>query len=475
MAASPLASFRDPDGALYQIEGRVFRLVQASSAVLSTEGPLAECLRRLQSAGSWIPGVPAPPEALPLLRKAGLLETLKPGDQLLEHPRVFFPSFPHEWCPSMLAAAGLHTLEVNTALLESGFELKDGTPANILFQGCRPIFVDHGSPIPRDPGALGWRAYGQFSRTFVIPLLLHRQRALPLAMVFLAQRDGIPPQQAASMLGFRRFFGGTAITHVALPAWLARGGSASDTPPTRRSPHGESVTRSLLDRLRNTLHHLTPDARPDSDWANYQNGPSSYSSAEFADKESAVQRILADLQPRNVMDLGANLGRFSLMAADLGAKVVAIDSDVASIERLFHLAREKGADVLPLVGDLGRPSPALGWNYTEQPSLLDRAEGRFDLVMMLALVHHLLVTERIPLLDILGLAARLSSSHALIEWISPEDDHFKRIAGPNLPLYANLNAEAFEAAALSRFDILERIPLKGGHRCLYLLKRRDTH
>lgn len=472
--SGPLVSFRDPDGALYLLGGRAYRRLEVTSSVLSEGGPLIECLAPLQAEGSWIPATPAPPEALAQLQDAGLIETLNPGAKLLEHPRIFFPSFPHEWCPSMLAAAGTHTLKIALALLEVGFELKDGTPANILFQGCRPIFVDHGSPVPREAGALGWRAYGQFSRTFVIPLLLHRYRNLPLAMAFLAQRDGIPPRQAASMLGARRFFDIAALAHVVMPALLAQGGNNSDSPYTRRSPHGEPVTRSILRRLCKTLSKISPNPAPDSDWANYQEGPSSYSPADFASKEATVERILATTRPSRVLDLGANTGRFSLLAAAQGACVVAVDSDVASIERLFRLACDQSADVLPLVADLGRPSPALGWNNLEQPSLLSRAEGRFDLVMMLALVHHLLVTERIPLPQILDLAARLSTNHVLLEWVEPEDDHFRHIAGPNLPLYDGMDAHFFERAALVQFEIMECTPLKGAHRCLYLLKRRNA-
>lgn len=470
----PIASFRDPDGALYLLGEQAYRRLEATSPVLSGDGPLAACLARLQAEGAWIPATPAPPEALARLQDAGLIATMNPGARLLEHPRIFFPSFPHEWCPGMLATAGIHTLDMALALLDAGFELKDGAPANVLFQGCHPIFVDHGSPILRESGALGWRAYGQFSRTFVIPLLVHRHRAMPLSMAFLAQRDGIPPRQAAPMLGIMRFLDATAFAHVALPAWLARGGSASDTPSARRSPHGEAVTRSILGRLRRTLSKLEPGSTPESDWADYQEGPSSYSQADYANKEAAVHRVLVAIHPLRVLDLGANTGRFSLLAAAQGARVVALDSDAASVERLFQRARSQGADILPLVADLGRPSPALGWNNAEQPSLLDRAEGRFDLVMMLALVHHLLVTERIPLPEILDLAARLTTDHALIEWIEPKDDHFQRIAGPNLPLYASLSADAFEQAAHARFEILERTPLKGGHRCLYLLKRRSA-
>lgn len=466
-----LASFRDPEGSLFQVDGRIFRRVVAGAPVLAQEGPLAQCLAELQAQGHWIAAHPAPLDAWGILRDAGLLDAASEGDQLLEHPRIFFPSYPHEWCAGMLAAAGTHTLTVAEALLEAGFELKDGTPTNILFQGCHPLFIDHTSPVTRPAGTLGWRAYGQFSRNFVIPLLLHQRRAIPLAQTFLAKRDGVPPTQAAATLGLRRYLDRTALTHVALPALFARSGSASEAPSPRQSPYGEAVTRSILRGLRRTLVRLTPPAAPKSAWSRYQDAPSSYTSSEIALKDAAVRAALEAAQPCTVLDLGANTGRYAFMAAALGAQVVALDSDAASIDSLFQRAVQEGADILPLVADLARPSPALGWGNREQASLLSRAEGRFDLVMLLALVHHLLVTERIPLPTIVDLAARLTTNHAIIEWVAPSDDHFQKIAGPNLPLYQQLTLPVFEEALSARFIVVQRSSTKGEHRCLFLLRR----
>jgi SAM-dependent methyltransferase len=178
------------------------------------------------------------------------------------------------------------------------------------------------------------------------------------------------------------------------------------------------------------------------------------------------------MRPTQVLDLGTNLGHHAFLAAERGARVVAVDSDAASIERLYRRARDLQADILPLVLDLGRPTPPMGWNLSEELAWQVRSEGRFDLVMMLALIHHLLVTERIPLTEILRMASRLTRKHLLIEWVDPEDDHFQRIAGLNLPLYRNLNAAAFERAATEHFEIVSQVPLKGGRRCLYGMTRR---
>ena len=89
---------------------------------------------------------------------------------LLKHPRVFFPSYPWEWTPGQWVAAGELTLELCSQLLHEGWILKDATPLNILFEGSRPVFVDLLSIERRDPGSPLWLAYGQFARTFLLPL-----------------------------------------------------------------------------------------------------------------------------------------------------------------------------------------------------------------------------------------------------------------------------------------------------------------
>ena len=92
----------------------------------------------------------------------------EPGEILLEHPRVFFPSYPWEWTPDAWVAAGGLTLDLCEALLGQGLILKDATPLNVLFEGTRPVFVDVLSIDARDPASPLWLAYAQFVRTFLL-------------------------------------------------------------------------------------------------------------------------------------------------------------------------------------------------------------------------------------------------------------------------------------------------------------------
>ena len=156
------------------------------------------------------------------------------------------------------------------------------------------------------------------------------------------------------------------------------------------------------------------------------------------------------------------------MAAKAGSQVVAIDYDEAVIDQSHRDAGAASLPILPLVADLARPSPALGWRNSEQASLLDRSRGRFDLVLALAVLHHMLVTDGIPLDEAIDLFASLSRDAAVIQFVAPADPMFRRIARGRDALYTFLTQEAFEASCARHFETVSRSGPLEGTRWLYL-------
>ena len=333
-------------------------------------------------------------------------------------------------------AAGALTLDLTEAALNEGFGLKDASPYNVLFRGASPVFIDVLSFERRDPLDSVWMAYAQFVRTFLLPLMANRYFGLPLNQILTGQRDGIEPETMYRWAGLWRRFVPPFLGLVTIPKWLG-GGQSGATPVYRRKPAGSPeqarfVLRGLLRNCRRQLNSLSPPAAKESNWSGYLDHKSLYSSAQLAQKETFVREALDLAGPQTVLDVGANEGRFSTLAARSaasrpGASVVAIDSDPAVMGTLWQAASRENLDVLPLVVDLTRPTPAVGWRNQECASFLDRARGGFDLVMMLAVVHHMLVSERIPLEDLLDLADDLSREYVLIEFVAPSDPMFQRI------------------------------------------------
>src|SRR5271156_4894817 len=131
---------------------------------------------------------------------------------VLRHPRISFQSYPWEWSPGMWLAAAELTLTLCSDLVKQGWQLKDATPLNVLFQGGRPVFVDVLSIERANPHQPIWLAYGQFVRTFLLPMLAHSRLGWPLQLS-LTRRDGYEPEEVYPALSLA-----SRITRPALSA-----------------------------------------------------------------------------------------------------------------------------------------------------------------------------------------------------------------------------------------------------------------
>ena len=231
------------------------------------------------------------------------------------------------------------------------------------------------------------------------------------------------------------------------------------------------MLKSSLRALRKAIAGTAPLPETASTWSAYSK-QCHYEPASREDKHAFVTAALAEFSGRRILDLGANDGEYSKIAARLGNQVVACDIDATAANRLWDDAKRESLPILPLVLNVANPTPATGWGNRECRSFLERAEGQFDCVLMLALLHHLTVTERVPVPLVLDLAHRLTRSSVVIEWVSPEDPFYQSLVRGREELHAGDSRESFEAACRSRFDIVRSAPVLGGRRWLYLLAKR---
>lgn len=475
----PAASFRDPSGSVVPIEGRILRVVSESGVEDLRAFLKSNTAQRLMDAGRVArTQILDEAEAGRLLADAGLKAVFQKqaGQLLVEHERIPFPSFPYEWPPEMLHAAAELTLELARGLLKEGLGLKDGTPYNVLFRGAEPVFIDLLSFERRDPDDPTWLPYAQFVRTFLLPLLANKYFGLPLDQILSTRRDGLEPEEVYRWLKPSQKFRPPFLSLVSMPAWLAARHDQDDAAIYRKRFCGNPekarfILESLLRRLGRTLSRLAPEGGRSSVWSDYT-ATHSYTAEQLAAKQAFVEQAVAEFSPKRVLDVGSNTGQFSAIAARAGAWVVAIDYDPVVLGELWRAARTERLDILPLAVNLTRPSPGIGWRNLECPSFLDRARGAFDGLLMLAVVHHMLVTERIPLADILDLAAELTTGLAIIEFIGPADSMFRRLTRGRDELHQDLTPGLFEATARRRFEIVRSQHSEGASRWLYLLRKR---
>ena len=396
--------------------------------------------------------------------------------ECFEHERIPFVSHPAEWAPEMLAAAAELTLELSRALLPPGLQLKDATPANVLFRGAQPVFVDLPSIVAREPGSCLWNARHQFETTFLLPLIASVEARLPIASTLANPVAGLSHEALARILGARRWLKPRLWRSVAFPAALAARAAAGAGSRGALKVASDAQARFILDRafagLTRDLQRWTARlAAGSSHWQGYTATRLHYGDADLEAKRAFVTEALDGTRPLAVLDIGANTGEFSEIAARQ-AEVVSMDIDERSVAAIFGRARASRPTILPLVGNFGRPTPATGWRNRESDSFLARAAERFDLVMMLAVVHHLRVTEGVPIAEQFDAVAGVTRRHLLVEFVPVSDPMFAAIARGREALYGDCERPAFEAALGELFQVEKSRELPNG-RVLFLARRRE--
>jgi SAM-dependent methyltransferase len=457
----PELTFRDPAGQLRLTPTHALRRIHPA-AVKDTLAFLASPLRSaLEGNGDLIATEIAEP---------GSHSCVISGDLWLQHPRVEPISYPWEWTTGQWQAAAELTLRIAGNATDAGWSLKDATPLNILFAGARPVLVDVLSLEQRDPHSSVWLAYGQFVRTFLLPLVAEKYLNWSLQAT-LFSRDGYEPRTLYRALQpWQRI--NPALLDVVTLATLFEGakGSKPRKIPSTRDP--ELVTHVLHKRLDRLGKQIRGAARPEqaSRWSGYQQSASHYCPSDTDEKQQFVKSVLERCHPARVLDIGANTGTYSLLAAEAGAEVVALDNDAGAIETLWRTAAEQGRNITAMVANIARPTPAVGWRNREQLSLLDRLIGRFDMVLMLAVIHHLILREQLPLAHIGDLCASLTRRWLVLEWVPPSDPMYQEWLRGRDELYGSLSEDDLKQAFAPFFHVVDRTEL-GNRRVLLLFER----
>jgi 2-polyprenyl-3-methyl-5-hydroxy-6-metoxy-1,4-benzoquinol methylase len=469
------ATFRDPAGQLHLTPTHAFRRIYPAS-IEETRAFLASPLRRaLERSGDLIPTEIVDLQTHP---------SLASGELGLQHPLIDPISYPWEWTTAQWRSAAELTLRLADQAIDAGWTLKDATPLNILFKGARPVLVDVLSFERRDPHSSVWLAYGQFVRTFLLPLVAEKFLSWPLQATLL-ERDGYEPRTIYNALGPMQRLNPDLLDVVTLATVFEKsGGPGTRSQPTRSQPtkaqaqkktsttDPELAAHILHKRIARLGKQIARAARSEtaSQWSGYQQSAAHYRPSDTEEKQRFVAAVLQRCRPARVLDIGANTGTYSLLAAGAGAEVVALDSDTAAIEALGRSASGQNKPITTLVANIARPTPAVGWRNQEQLSLLQRLTGKFDLVLMLAVIHHLILREQLPLAHIADLCASLTRHWLILEWVPPADPMFQEWLRGRDDLYGSLSEDDLMQAFVPFFHVADRMEL-GNHRVLFLFER----
>jgi SAM-dependent methyltransferase len=389
---------------------------------------------------------------------------------VLHHERIPFITYPYEWSFSMLKDAARLHLELLRDALKEDVTMKDGTPFNIQWNGVTPVFIDVTTFVPwrhSEP----WAGYRQFCQMCLFPLMLQANKGVPFQPWLRGRLEGIRADECRRLLSWRDWLRPGVLTHVVAQSSLERQMGRS-TRSVRNELHRSGLERQVIMTMVRRLGTLVDSlswSPAASNWSEYATC-NSYDEDGMRAKQAFVDAAVRE-KPRDlVWDLGCNTGTFSKIAARHAGYVVAVDADQESIERLYReLRRTSQPNILPLTIDLSDPSPATGWRTQERQTLLQR--GRPDLVLCLALIHHLAITANVPVSDVIAWLFECGGD-LVIEFPTEDDEMVRRLLVNKDQAYEDYCLPAFEASLHEYFDVRQRVMLPSGTRYLYYGTRR---
>lgn len=462
-------SFRDPASTVFYAGGDVLRGLNAAAAADWAAMSAAPFFAKAMDAGRIV--------RTEALDPATAKKHTPKGTQyatVLKHERIPFVSYVYEWTFSQLQDAALLHLDLLGEALEAGLSMKDGYVYNVQFQGARPTFIDTGSFEKGTGGP--WPGYRQFCQTFLFPLMLTAYKDVSFRPWLRGQVNGIEPKQMRNIMSSPLdVLKGGVVRNVLLHS-IIEGRFGADPRGSRavgedlkNAGFSAEVTKAAVKSLRKLVAGMKWESG-DTIWKDYRTR-NSYSDADTSTKQTFVDNALSGHDNGLVWDLGANDGAYSRIAAKHADYVVAADFDEGAIDPLYRALRaENNTKILPLVLDLVDPSPGIGWRNRERPGFFDRSKP--DVVLMLALLHHIAISANVPLPQIVDWMASFDA-RIVVEFVHTDDPQTKRLLA-NKPegLFPDYRVEVFEKLLAERFSIEKQESLPSGTRTMYLVTPR---
>lgn len=414
-----------------------------------------------------------------LLMSSGLYNTLVDKKLLIAHKEIEstkthkviqptqipYISYPFEWSFDQLKDAALLTLSIQRAAIKKGMALKDASAYNIQFMNGKPVFIDTLSFEAYKPGE-PWQAYRQFCQHFLAPLSLMAYTDLNLSQLMRVHLDGIPLPLAVKLLPSK------AKVRPGLAMHMVIHGMAQKAKATEHKAQTKSVSKnaliSIIDSLERTVKKLKIQ-KSTTEWGDYYEN-TNYTAAATDKKARLLKTIVQSLNAKTVLDLGGNNGHYSRTLNELGFFTICTDIDPNAVnDNYLTVKRNREKLMLPLLIDLTNPGGGLGWHNTEREPFHQRFS--VDVVMALALIHHLAISNNLPFDKIAEYFSEFAR-YLVLEFVPKSDSQVQKLLSTREDIFPNYNESDMKKAFSERFSLKKELAIPGTKRTLYLFKRK---
>ena len=462
-------SFRDPDNRVYEIgsDNNKKRILRGlSHNALTTYNALVEqeFFKKLLNSSEVVK------TNLLLEDQNEVKKILADGwAAVIEHEPIPFITYPYEWTFSMLKDAALLHLKLIEKSLENGWTMKDATPYNIQWIGSKPIFIDIPSFQPWKVGD-PWVGYRQFCSMFLTPLLLKAHLGIDHLPQLRSYLDGIPPTEAIKYFSGIKSLKKGVLSHIVFPAKVEKSiekKERDDAPAAKRSSGKQSLAMvlGLVQSLTRLVQKLSIK-NEHTDWSQYDK-THSYNEIDFELKKDFISKHASSTHRNYIWDIGCNTGTFSRIFSENCKNVISIDGDHNAVEQLYLVEKQDPtSNILPLVMNIGNISPNQGWAGKERLAFDHRIKP--DLVLCLALIHHIRLSANIPNYLFLKWLRSLDAE-IIIEFVNRNDEMVEKLLTNKKEQYEDYNLDQFIQDTGEYFTIKDRTSLKEGKRELFYL------
>lgn len=381
-------------------------------------------------------------------------------------PEEVFISYPWEWSFSQLKNAALTTIEIQKLALEYGMSLKDANCYNIQFHGTNPILIDTTS-FEKYNSDEPWVAYKQFCENFLAPLALMAYTDISLNKLFLSNINGIPLELTSKLLPLKSIFNIGILCNIHLHSKVQNKYHQATSQKIKVNLSKNSQI-ALLNNLSDCIKKLElPNYK--TEWENYYND-TNYNEKSFNHKKLIISEFEKEIKPKKVIDFGANTGLFSRMFKNSADFILALDIDPLAVEQNYkQCIKEHDNKVFPLLFDLTNPSPSIGWDCKERITLPERLSN-INLVMALALIHHLRITYNIPFKKIAEYFSQFAP-YLIIEFVKKDDSQIQKMLLNREDVFDDYTVENFENTFNNYYQIVHKEEIIDTQRTLYLMER----
>ena len=449
------SSFRDRSGFLFYYENEIYRIINFSYKKQYEKFMNSELYQKLEEKNLII----SHSEIENLDIDCDYYKIIKPE-------KIPFISYPYEWSFSQLKDAALLTLRIQKAAMKYGMTLKDGSAFNIQFHNGHPIFIDTLSFEIYEEGQI-WKPYKQFCQHFLAPLALISKKDVRLNLLSKTFIDGIPIDLAAKLLPKTTFGNFGLMAHIHAHAKSQKHYEDKDAKIKQKTLSKRSF-EGLIESLKSSIEKMTWNEN-NTEWGDYYSD-TNYTEKSFEEKKQFISLTIDQVKPKLVWDMGANTGVFSRLASTKGINTISYDIDPLAVEKNYLSSSQNSEqNILPLILDLTNPSSGIGWNHDERMSIIQR--GPADMVFALALVHHLAISNNVPLNKIAEFFSQISK-FLIIEFVPKSDSQVKRLLLTREDIFENYDEKNFEIEFSKFFKIINSKKILDSERTIYIMENK---